>query len=220
MSQERLPPPQPEDCLISSRKSRCKGGTIIAEDVWTPAEHGRRVRCPDGYRPDDCARCGHDRLHVHDYLERKPIGLLMHCVLPIVRFICANPRCGATWRIVPAFLARHLWWSWERIVAGTAATTTTRAAPASVEVPPQRPVPEATRRRWLERLGSSARQLLVLLSTTGTAVVRAVAAKLDLDATRQDLIAAYVAALQPAAGARLASIGALVDRLERGIRLM
>jgi hypothetical protein len=41
-----------------------------------------------------------------------------------------------------------------------------------------------------------------------------------LDATRQDLIAAYVAALQPAAGARLASIGALVDRLERGIRLM
>ena len=34
MSQERLPPPQPQDCLISSRKSRCKGGTIIVLGVF------------------------------------------------------------------------------------------------------------------------------------------------------------------------------------------
>lgn len=221
MSQERLPPPQPQDCLISSRKSRCKGGTIIAEDVWTPEEHERRIGCPDEYRPSGCARCGHDRLHVHDYVERSPLGLLMRCALRIVRFICANPRCGATWRVLPAFLARHLWWSWERIEAVMAATTTTTvtaAAPAPLHA--MRPVPETTRRRWLERLGSSARQLLVLLSTTGTASVKAVADLLDLDTTRQDLIAAYVAAFQPAAGTRLASVGALVDRFERGIRLM
>jgi hypothetical protein len=41
MSQNRLPPPQPEACLISSRASRYKGGTRIAEDLWSVEEHVR-----------------------------------------------------------------------------------------------------------------------------------------------------------------------------------
>jgi hypothetical protein len=225
MSPERLPPPQPEQCLILSRKSRFRGGTIIAEDVWTLEEHRRRMSSPDGYRPCECARCGHDRLHLHDYLERKPLGVLMLCVLTVARFMCANPSCGATWRVLPAFLARHLWWVWERVERSTPAEP--RPTTAELETPveaagarPGRPVPDRTRRRWLGRLASSARQLLVLLASTGTAAVKAVAERVHLDATRRMLVEAYVESFAPRAGTQLACIGALVDRLERGIRLM
>ena len=225
MSQERLPPPQPEECLILSRKSRFRGGTIVAEDVWTLEEHRRRMSSPDGYRPGECARCGHDRLHLHDYLERKPLGVLMLCVLTVARFICANPSCGATWRVLPAFLARHLWWVWERVERATPAEPRPTTAELETSVEPAgarlgRPVPDRTRRRWLGRLTASARQLLVLLASTGTAAVKAVAEKVHLDATRRTLVEAYVESFAPRVGTQLASIGALVDRLERGIRLM
>lgn len=225
MSPERLPPPQPEECLILSRKSRFRGGTIVAEDVWTPEEHRRRMSSPDGYRPRECARCGHDRLHLHDYLERKPLGVLMLCVLTVARFMCANPSCGATWRILPAFLARHLWWVWGRVEGSTTAASRPAppVSPSSVEPAGARlgrPVPDRTRRRWLGRLASSARQLLVLLASTGTAAVKAVAEKVHLDGTRRTLVEVYVESFAPRAGTQLACIGALVDRLERGIRLM
>ena len=145
MSRDRLPPPQPEACLTMSRASRYKGGTIIAEDVWSPEEHIRRMSSPDGYRPEVCGRCGSDRLHVHDYPERKPLGVAMLAALRVVRFICANPSCGATWRVLPAFLARHLWWVWRRVERAT----TLPAAPAC-----RRPRPKPRlrpRRRWPQR---------------------------------------------------------------------
>ena len=268
MSHDRLPPPQPEACLISSRASRYKGGTCIAEDVWSVDEHLRRLSCPDRYRPDVCGRCGDSRLHVHDYPERKPLGLAMLGVLRIVRFICVNPSCGATWRILPAFLARHLWWIWRRVEMATAPPTLAAptppsmppatppaTVPAMVSAPPPapppaavpavpptsppatistpvavgsdsarplrpRPVPERTRLRWLGRLRSSARQLVVLLATTGVAAVKAIAEGVSLDSTRLDLVEAYTVGFGPAPGERFASLAALVDRLERGIRLM
>lgn len=232
MSRDRLPPPQPESCLTTSRASRYKGGTIIAEDVWTPDEHARRMRSPDGYRPKECGRCGHDRLHVHDYLERRPLGLAMLAALRIVRFICANPSCKATWRILPAFLARHLWWVWRQVEgASTSPAPTPPAEPATVSVaapyaplpsqaPPPRPVPMRTRDRWLGRLKSSARQLVVLLATTGTTAVKAIAESVDLDATRLDLVEAYGDFCRVTSGTRFASLAALVERLERGLRLV
>lgn len=247
MSRDRLPPPQPEACLTTSRTSRYRGGTIIAEDVWTPEEHIRRMKSPDGYRPKVCHRCGHDRLHVHDYLERKPLGLAMLAVLRIVRFVCASPSCGATWRVLPAFLARHLWWVWRRVERATALpapaagptpapvvesvatvppTQPVVGAPTSASGSPSgrvlgwRPVPERTRDRWRGRLESSARQLVVLLATSGTAAVKAIVESVDLDATRRDLVEAYWAVCGVAPGTRFASLAALVDRLERGLRLV
>jgi hypothetical protein len=259
MSHDRLPPPQPEACLTLSRASRYKGGTLIAEDVWSVEEHVRRLSCPDGYRPEVCRRCGDARLHVHDHPERKPLGLAMLSVLRIVRFICVNPNCGATWRIVPAFLARHLWWIWRRVEKATAPTvaaatppamlpakqpatvpTTTSVTPSAVPPtsPPAtvsapvavdldsvrplrpRPVPERTRQRWLRRLKSSARRLVVLLATTGAAAVRAIAEGVSLDSTRLELVEAYAVGFGLAPGFRFASLAALVDRLERGIRFM
>ena len=83
-----------------------------------------------------------------------------------------------------------------------------------------RPVPERTRARWLGRLESSARQLVVLLGTTGTAAVKAVAEAVGLDATRRELVEAYSATCGISPATRFASLAALVDRLERGIRFV
>ncbi len=69
MSQDRLPPPGQEVCLVRLRPSSQKGGTIIAEDVTDRATHDRRICDPDGYRPAFCPNCGERTLHVHDYRE-------------------------------------------------------------------------------------------------------------------------------------------------------
>ena len=98
MSRDRLPPPQPEACLTFTRESRYKGGTIIAEDVWSVEDHHRRLGARDGYRPDVCRRCGCDRLHVHDYLERRPLGFVRLSVLRIVRFIVTSQKLVANSR--------------------------------------------------------------------------------------------------------------------------
>lgn len=262
MSQERLPPQHPEACLTTSRASRCKGGTLIDENVWTLGEHARRLSSPDGYRPDSCPRCGAGRLHVHDHLERKPLGLAS-VVVGILRYICANPDCGATWRILPAFVARHLWWAWPAVARTMweqpgvltpppAPPALARDESAAVEsaaveseptsatggqavgsepcvpptdagraaVGPSCRVPERTRDRWQKRLQSSARQLVVLLASRGTAVLRALAEELGLQASRDELVAAYARALSLGIEARGACVAALAHRLERGIRLM
>jgi hypothetical protein len=67
-----LPPPEPEICLVHSRASRFKGGTVVDDEVRDVETHERRVRERDGYRPDACPRCAHPVLHVHSYRERRP----------------------------------------------------------------------------------------------------------------------------------------------------
>src|SRR5262249_57182772 len=131
-----------------SRVSRYKGGTLIAEDVRDFATHGRRIVDPDGYRPAACPRCGGQVLHVHDYPRRKPCGEPgLPPEIPIVRHICADPACAATWRILPAFLARHLWRAWP-----TVERTVSEAPPPLGPAP----IPERTERRWRSRLAESA----------------------------------------------------------------
>ncbi len=270
MSRFRLPPPQPEACLTSSRASRFRGGTIIAEDVWTLEEHQRRLACADLYRPGTCPRCGGDCLHVHDYPERKPLGIALLVVIRIIRFLCFSPDCGATWRVLPAFLARHLWWTWEAVEAAVVPDVTAEAStpawselltatevvtaagpeagpaaesnpcggavtsgtsPAAGETVPTvarrpkhqsrpREVPARTRQRWGARLASSARQLGVLLASRGTLAVIAVATALSLESPRWKLLRGYIDALAPPPGTGCGSLAALVDRLERGLRLM
>jgi hypothetical protein len=86
--------------------SSFKGGTLIAEDVRDLDAHQRRLCDPDGYRPDRCPRCDHDVLHVHSYPERHPRGEPgMPLVVQIAQYMCAAAACGATWRILPRFLA-------------------------------------------------------------------------------------------------------------------
>lgn len=228
MTHQSHPPTQPPECLIQSRSSRYKGGTIIAEDVWTIEVHLQRLCNPDGYRPDKCRRCGGSCLHVHDYLQRKPVGLEMVPVIRIVRYICAA--CCATWRVLPAFLPRHLWSVWRHVEAATddfsdspsaASCTSNSSSPSECPVVgAERPVPSSTLRRWLSRLEASARQLVVLFASRGTDAVCSVSRAVGADATRRVLVDAYAAVFDVTRGLRLGAVGALTDRLERGIRLM
>jgi hypothetical protein len=195
------------------RASRYKGGTLIAEDVHGLGVHQRRLADPDGYRPRECPRCGGRVLHVHDYPSRKPRGEPgLPPEIRIVRHICAGPACAATWRILPAFLARHLWRAWptvERTVMPFA-----RSPPAST------PIPRKTARRWGERLASAARQLVVLLATSGGVLLEKIAKRTDHESTRLELVHVHADVAITPLERRLADLAAIVHRLERGIRLM
>jgi hypothetical protein len=212
MTDHRPPPPEPEECLTHSRASRYKGGTLIAEDVLDLPTHLRRLRAPGGYRPATCRRCGCRVLHVHDYPERTPLGEPgLPRVITIVRHICADLACRAVWRILPAFLARHLWRVWPTIE---------RAARPSSPEPEVAPVPKRTVQRWRERLAATARQLVLLLATSGGALLEEIAKRVGLESTRSELVAIHAEMTAVPAGRRLADLAALVHRLERGIRLM
>jgi hypothetical protein len=210
-----LPPPEPESCLITSRVSRFKGGTLIAEDVGDLATHSRRICDPDGYRPDSCPRCHGEVLHVHCYPERHPRGEMgMPPVIRIVQYVCAHDGCRATWRILPLFLARHLWRVW-RTVERAVAPQQDMPTPAQ-----HLPIPERTRSRWRDRLRASARVLVALLAVSGAGALEALAMQVGLDGTRAELVDASIPVIGAAGGARLASLAALVHRLERGLRLV
>ncbi len=231
MSQERLAPQQPADCLIQSRKSRYKGGTVIASEVWTLAEH--RQRGTEGYRQwlRGCPKCGEPKLYVHDYRERKALAAMLLVVVTVVRFICVNPRCRATWQVLPAFLARHLWWTWRTVEQETSAEATKSGAeqspPATApDMPPtagttiQRVPSTRTRQRWLERLRASAAQLVQLMKSRAGKKMRSVVRALQPDITRALLTEHYARVRGIASGRRYAAVAALVHDLERGIRLM
>ena len=209
-----LPPPDPEICLVTSRLSRFRGGTLINEDVQDLAAHERRLSDPDGYRPGRCARCGHDVLHVHCYPERHPRGELgMPAVVRIVQYVCAAVECGATWRILPRFLARHLWRAWKTVerVVMPAGMPRSAAAPT---------IPARTEQRWRARFAASARVLVVLLAASGGGALEALASHVGLDASRAALASAHADVARVEPSARLAELAELVHRLERGLRLM
>lgn len=213
MARDPRAPPAAEACLVQSRAGKYKGGTLIAEDVTDLGAHLRRVADPDGYRPDACVRCLFETLHVHSYPERRLQGEAMRPVVRIVQFICAEPSCRATWRILPRFLARHLWRAW-----GTVGRV---VEPEAVQKPREAPaIPARTERRWRERLASAARVLIVLLATSGAAMLAAIATSAGLDATRAALVEVHARAVDAVPLMRLATLAALVHRLERGIRLM
>ena len=213
MTDHRPPPPEPEDCLTCSRASRYKGGTLIAEDVHDLATHLRRLADPDAYRPDHCRHCGGRVLHVHDYPLRKPHGEPdLPPVITIVRHICAELSCAATWRILPAFLARHLWHVWP--------TVERTVSPGSPPKLGAAPVPKQTVRRWRGRLASAAKQLVVLLATSGGVLLETIAKRAGHESTRFELVKVHAQEARTPPERRLADLAAIVHRLERGIRLM
>jgi len=153
-------------------------------------------------------------LHVHGYPERHPRGEPgLPAVVRIIQYVCAAAACGATWRILPRFLARHLWRAWktvERVVMPA-------GMPRSTAAPP---IPARTERRWHTRFAASARVLVVLLAASGGVALEALGSRVGLDASRAELTDAYAEVTRAAPGTRLASLAELVHRLERGLRLM
>ncbi len=209
-----LPPPPAEAILERSRASRYKGGTLVAEDVADLAEHERRLCDPDLYRPSECQRCGHGQLHVHDRPERRPKGdSSLPAALAVLVFRCTWPSCGASWRILPLFLARHLWHTW-RAVERTVKPSAELSSP-----PDARPISARTEQRWRHRLASSGRMLSVLFAMTFGALAE-ISMAVGLSCTREAVLDAFMAVVAPARGALLSSFAALVHRLEPGVRLM
>lgn len=137
----------------------------------------------------------------------------MPAVVRVAQYQCAEATCGATWRILPRFLARHLWRVWK--------TVERVALPDGVPPPSAAPpIPERTRSRWRSRLAAAARVLVVLLAASGGQALESVAAQVGLDARRAELVQGYAAQIDVPRGARLAAVAELAHRLERGIRLM
>ena len=203
MSHNGLPPPAPA-CLWRpySSNPKCKGGTLIVEDVGDRETHERRRCDPDGYRPATCPACGHGKLHVHDYPERKRLLIIL------VRYLC--PACGATWRMLPLFVTRMLWRSWPVVEAAT----------IGPRLPAAATVPKRTVRRWLARLATASASLVEVLHKAGDAAQVAVAATVEAAATRLRLVIAYAKIAAVPTGQRLSRLASIIHRLVPGVRLM
>lgn len=198
-------PPATETCLdhlYSSSPSR-KGGTIISEEVLDLLEHRLRLADPEKYRPASC-RCGCDQLHVHGLRERHPRNFTFQGepvpVVEILVFACA--KCGATWRVLPGFLARCLWRTWDVVEREAFGETSERR---------QDPVPASTVRRWRARLAQSARVPLQLLAAFN-GKLRELADRVGFDASRRQLVTEFAGCF--------AALAALLHQLGPGIRLM
>lgn len=204
MSHDGLPPPPPA-CLWRPYTSNPnqKGGTLIVDGVVDAETHEWRRRDPDGYRPEACPGCGNERLHVHDYIERK------RCMITLVRYQC--PACRATWRMMPLFLARMLWRSWPVVEAKTLESSPPAGGPS---------VPARTARRWRERLRTAAAALVSVMHERGSTAVAAMAAKVGGSATRLDLVVAFAEAMVAPIAQRLARLATTVHGLAPGVRLM
>jgi hypothetical protein len=130
----------------------------------------------------------------------------------IVRYICAADECRATWRVLPAFVARHLWRRWSTV--GRAITGARR-----LESDVVLPVAPRTLRRWNARLGSAARQLVLLLVQHDDDDVVRFARVAGFDGTRLELVQLLTAGRVLGIHG-LEDIAAAVDRIERGVRLI
>lgn len=202
MDPEWAAPPAAETCLVSSDASRGrKGGTIIDERVLELSVHETMMKNPASYRPAEC-RCGCRRLHLHDRRQRRAQGA-GGTVVTVVIFLCT--KCFATWRVLPAFLARCLWRSWE--VIERALFSERRLS-----------VPARTVQRWHARLAQAALAATQALAVSGAPTLREVAQQVGLEASRGELVKAYAEAT--ASSSRLAPLAALLHRLSPGLRLM
>lgn len=210
MTDHRSPPPQAAACLQARYPSSQKGGTLIDERVVTLEMH-ERMLASGGYRPDGCPRCG-GYLHIHDYRIRTLLADPA-CSVQVVRFLCAE--CGATWQVLPAFVARCLWRSWWVVEA---AIEQPDAEPEAAVAEPV--VPPRTRRRWLDRLRSSAALLVVTLATAEQPALTELVGAVGLEGTRAELVREYTTHRHPPHGQRLAQVAALAHRLAPGVRLM
>ena len=124
---------------------------------------------------------------------------------------------GVHFRVLPRFLARHLWHPWQVVEKSTF-----EGEPAAEGRKAERaaPIAEGTRARWRARLGSSGRRLVVVLAASGAAVLEQVAQRVGMEGSRRQLVEGFAALVVATAGGRLSALGALLHRLERGVRLM
>jgi len=178
MTQNRVSPPPAPACLERPVPTSQKGGTLLAAGVLDRATHEARLAEPDGYRPEKCGYCHHERLHVHDYPQRVVRGVDGVPSIRVIRHRCA--RCGATWRTLPEFICVQLPRSWAVV------ETAVSESPAR-----NSRIPTRTRRRWIRRLKTAARVAVAAVASSGDARLAQIAARAGLDATRRQFIGAF-----------------------------
>lgn len=200
-------PPSARNCpcayLDRPRPRKQKGGTIIARNVRTLEQHQEALRNPDRVRPERCATCKVGGLHVHERRSRVLAGEIDESpAIEILIFRCdRREACGAVWRVLPHFMARHLWRRWT--VVGLV-----------VAEQPRHRVPRRTQQRWRSRLSCAAAVLVGLLGHAPRVEWRDVAAHAGVAATRLELV-------QAAGGpSRLDEVARVVDQLTPGVRVM
>jgi hypothetical protein len=125
-------------------------------------------------------------------------------VVTVVVFLCA--KCFATWRVLPAFLARHLWRAWDVVET------------ALFKCEGLTPVPARTVQRWKARLAQAALVATQALAISGDSTLRGVAQHVGLEASRGALVQMYAAAT--GSTSMLAPLAVLLHRLSPGLRLM
>jgi hypothetical protein len=189
----------PTACLDRAVPSSQEGGTVIAKDVRDLAAHQMTLRDPDRVRPPSC-RCGWKVLHVHDRRSRLLAAYdrgNQH--IEVLVFRCAA--CGATWRVLPAFVARHLWRSWDTVCEAIV------GAARSV-------VPARTVQRWTRRLKERATVLVMVLGRSGTEALVTCAEVVGPAGTRRRVVDVFGGL------GRIAMLAHLVHHLEPGVRVM
>ena len=176
---------------------------MIAEEITELHQQYRALADPDLVRPAGCPTCGVGRLHVHERRERKLRGHRGAATIPVLIFRCSHSGCRAVWRMLPAFLARHLWRAWSTVAETLTSATEARSL-----------VPSRTRARWRTRLRERAAVLVAVLGASGLGSVVERAVALGAGAVRREVIEAFGGL--PA----LPALAALVHHLVRGVRVM
>jgi len=182
-----------------------KGGTLVHPGLVDVAAHHLALRSPSRVRPPYCPRCRHPALHVH---ERRPRVLAGEAPgqptrTEVLIFRCASAPCRAVWRILPLFLARHLWRRWPTV-----------AVHLSEEPPPRPRVAPRTLARWRQRLRSPGAALVLLLAHGADEGHRRLALQLGHGATRGAVLGALGGLLA------LGLVAALLHALQPGVRVM
>jgi hypothetical protein len=161
-------------------------------------------------------------MHIHDYRSRLLLGHAGQST-QIARFRCSNRgECGAVVQVIPAFVARCLWRSWE-----TVETAMERPAPPSEvagAADPDAKIPRRTRRRWRARLSASAAVVIAALATAlgASTWLGGIVKTVGLSGSRAEAVAAFrtQATPLPSRGLVYAGLAAVLHRVTPGLRLM
>lgn len=161
-------------------------------------------------------------MHIHDYRPRLLVGHAAEST-QIARFRCSNrDECGAVVQVLPAFVARWLWRSWETVEL--AMEPASPRSEASAPEPPAAVVPQRTRRRWRARLCASAAVVIAALATAlGTSTwLGGLVKTVGLGSSRAEAVAAFrrQAVPLPSPGLAYAGLAAVLHRVAPGLRLM
>lgn len=193
----------------------------MAEGVRDLETHERLLGM-DGYRPGCCPRCGRP-VHAHDHRSRLLLGEAEGSTEVAIYRCSEQVSCGGVWRVLPRFLARHLWRAWSTVERTVADREGEEPVVPGLVAGSGPPIPATTRLRWRARLATSAAMVIATLATAMDAPKMSdVVRRAGYRATRGEVVAIYAQGNRspPVQGQVLSRLAATLHRLGPGVRLM